>query len=392
MADSLSMRILLSFLQDQVSKPHPVPSYRFWQHYIKNGIAEAGMSYIEVPEVDWAEGLVYEEGSVALQNWQERSWQATLNYIKANRQNIDIFLSYLYPKQILAEPIEQIRKMGIPCVNFYCDSVREFKAVPAKFRIFDLIWVPEHEALSMYREVRVKHINLPMPMWVEPQLRCRTLLHEIAGVSFIGSKDILRENLFGQAIQKGLPVSVRGAGWLAHREAPVFAVNSAYQKLINQVNFVKQQGFSGLAIKGLQQLTKFPVVPVADDHIFPSPDFDEYINITQSSMVTLGINRVPTFKRTHNKPLTYSRLRDIEAPMLGACYLTEYCEGIEQLYDTDNEINVYRTVDELVQKATELLNNKEKRDKLRINGQQRALNDHAIPSSLKKIKKALFGT
>ncbi|XHR93519.1 glycosyltransferase [Mucilaginibacter sp. UC70_90] len=386
------MRILLSFLQDKVSKPHPVPSYRFWQHYIKNGIAEAGMSYIEVPEVDWAEGLVYEEGSVALQNWQERSWQATINYIKANRQNIDIFLSYLYPKQIPAEAIEQIRKMGIPCVNFYCDSVREFKAVPAKFRIFDLIWVPEHEALSMYRKARVKHINLPMPMWVEPQLRYRTLLHEIPGVSFIGSKDILRENLLGQAIQKGLPISVRGAGWLAQSAAPVFVPGSAYQKLINQVNFVKQQGFSGLAIKGLRQLTKFPVIPVADDHIFPSPDFDEYINITQSSMVTLGINRVPTFKRTHNKPLTYSRLRDIEAPMLGACYLTEYCEGIDQLYDTDNEINVYHTVDELVQKATELLNNKETRDKLRINGQQRVLNDHAIPSSLKKIKKAIFGT
>ncbi len=390
MANSFSMRILLSFLQDKVSKPHPVPSYRFWQHYIKNGIAEAGMSYVEVPEVDWAEGLVYEEGSVALQIWQERSWQATINYIKANRQNIAIFLSYLYPKQILAEAIEQIRKMGIPCVNFYCDSVREFKAVPAKFGIFDLIWVPEYEALPMYRKAKIKHINLPMPMWVEPQLRYRPLLHEIQGISFIGSKDILRENLLGQAIQKGLPVSVRGAGWLAQSAAPVFVPGSAYQKLINQVNFAKQQGFSGLAIKGLQQLTKFPVIPVADDHIYPSPDFDEYINITQSSMVTLGINRVPTFKRTHNKPLTYSRLRDIEAPMLGACYLTEYCEGIEQLYDTDNEINVYRTVDELVQKATELLSNKEKRDKLRINGQQRVLNDHAIPSSLEKIKSAIF--
>jgi len=392
LADSLSMRILLSFLQDQVSKPHPVPSYRFWQHYIKNGIAEAGMSYIEVPEVDWAEGLVYEEGSVALQNWQERSWQATINYIKVNRQNIDIFLSYLYPKQILAKAIEQIRKMGIPCVNFYCDSVREFKTVPAKFRIFDLIWVPEYEALPLYRKARVKHINLPMPMWVEPQLRCRTLLHEIPGVSFIGSKDILRENLLGQAIQKGLPVSVRGAGWLAQSAAPVFVPGSAYQKLINQVNFVKQQGGSALAIKGLQQLNKLPFIPVNDDHIFLSPDFDEYINITQHSMVTLGINRVPTFKRTHNNPLTYSRLRDIEAPMLGACYLTEYCEGIEQLYDTDNEINVYRTVEELVQKGMELLGNKEKRDKLRINGQQRVLNDHAIPSSLKKIKKAIFGT
>lgn len=386
------MRILLSFLQDQVSKPHPVPSYRFWQHYIKNGIEEAGMSYIEVPEVDWSEGLVYDEGSAALQNWQEQSWQATINYVKANRQNIDIFLTYLYPKQINTDTIAQIRKMGIPCVNFYCDNIREFKTVPAKFRIFDLIWVPEYEALAMYSKAGVKHINLPMPMWVEPELRQRTQLREQPGVSFIGSKDMLRENLLGQAIQKGLPLSVRGAGWLAQGTAPVFVPGSVYQKLINQVNFVKQQGLSGLAIKGLQQLNKLPVTPVADDHIFPSPDFGEYINITQSSMVTLGINRVPTFKRTHNKPLTYSRLRDIEAPMLGACYLTEYCEGINHFYDTDNEINVYRTVDELVQKATELLSNKEKRDKLRINGQQRALNHHAIPSSLQKIKRAIFSS
>ncbi|SEO23446.1 Glycosyl transferases group 1 [Mucilaginibacter gossypiicola] len=385
------MRILLSFLQDKVSKPHPVPSYRFWQHYIKNGIGEAGMSYIEVPEVDWAEGLVYDEGSATLQNWQERSWQATINYIKANQQNIDIFLTYLYPKQINTDAIAQIRKMGIPCVNFYCDNIREFKTVPATFRIFDLIWVPEYEALAMYNKAGVKYINLPMPMWVEPELRQYTSLHEQPGVSFIGSKDMLRENLLGQAIQKGLPLSIRGAGWLGQSTAPAFVPGSVYQKLINQVTFVKQQGFSGLAIKGLQQLNKLPIIPVADNHIFPSPDFDEYINITQRSMVTLGINRVPTFKRTHNKPLTYSRLRDIEAPMLAACYLTEYCEGIGQLYDTDNEINVYRTVDELVQKATELLNNKEKRDKLRINGQQRALHDHAIPSSLKKIKRVIFG-
>ncbi|UOE48326.1 glycosyltransferase [Mucilaginibacter sp. SMC90] len=390
MAGNTSMRILLSFLQDQVTTPHPVPSYRFWQHYIKNGIKEAGMSYIEVPEVDWAEGLVYNEGSAALQNWQERSWQATISYIKANRQNIDIFLTYLYPKQINADAIKQIRKMGIPCVNFYCDNIREFKTVPAKFSVFDLIWVPEYEALPMYRKAGVKHINLPMPMWVEPQLRHRNQFTEQPGVSFIGSKDMLRENLLGQAIQQGLPLSVRGAGWLPQHNGPAVETGSVYQKLINQVNFTKQHGLSGLAVKMQQQLNKLAVIPVSNDHIFTSPDFDEYINITQNSMVTLGINRVPTFKRTHHKPLTYSRLRDIEAPMLGACYLTEYCQGIDRLYDTDNEINVYRTVDELVQKATELLSNKEKRDKLRINGQQRALNEHSIPSSLNKIKRTIF--
>jgi len=76
--------------------------------------------------------------------------------------------------------------------------------------------------------------------------------------------------------------------------------------------------------------------------------------------------------------------------MLGACYLTEYSEGLNKLYDLDSEIWAYRTTDELVYKTKELLKNKSLRSTLRQNGQLKALGQHSVVKSLHKIKAVLF--
>lgn len=387
------MKILLSFLQDKTTEPHPIPGYRFWEFYLKNGIAEAGMECIEVPDADWAEGLLYVSGSAELQQWKDKTWQATLNYIRSNRDKIDIFLAYLYPKQIDTAAIAEIQKMGVPCVNFYCDNIREFNTAPPEFKVFDLLWVPEYEALPMYKKAGIKHLNLPMPIWVDPKFRDILTVDEQPGAAFIGSKDILREQLLSAAIQRGLHVRIGGSGWLtsgkAARVVPA-ASNSITQKLLNQVRFVQQHGINGWRVRHLNRLATTPIA-IENAYLFESPAFEEYKSITQNSMVMLGINRVPTHKKLNSNPLTYSRLRDIEAPMLGACYLTEYTEGLPYLYDLNTEIWAYKNADELVEKANILLSSKEKRMQLRHKGQQKALNEHSIPQALVVIKKNIFG-
>ena len=77
------------------------------------------------------------------------------------------------------------------------------------------------------------------------------------------------------------------------------------------------------------------------------PNDLEYVEITQQSMITLGVNRYPSFRYPLNKPDTYSRLRDLEAPMLGACYLTEWTEGLDDLYELGTEIETYKTAEEM---------------------------------------------
>ncbi|MBF0322657.1 MAG: hypothetical protein HQL62_06905, partial [Magnetococcales bacterium] len=66
------------------------------------------------------------------QQWRQQTWPRLLDALKkAHRnQSIDLFLGYLYPRHIDVQAIREIQAMGIPCVNFFCDNVREFKKIP----------------------------------------------------------------------------------------------------------------------------------------------------------------------------------------------------------------------------------------------------------------------
>src|SRR5690606_7883114 len=114
-----------------------------------------------------------------------------------------------------------------------------------------------------------------------------------------------------------------------------------------------------------------------------------YIEKTRSSMITLGVNRFPSFHFSRNKPGTYSRLRDIEAPMLGACYLTEWTAGIEQLYDIQKEILTYNNSETLYEQIQRLRKDSTLRKHIRKQGQWRALRTHSIPETLDKLLKKL---
>ncbi|WP_316759898.1 glycosyltransferase [Pedobacter aquatilis] len=383
------MKIFLSFLQDKTELPHPVPSYRFWTHYIKNGIEEAGMTWVEAPEVDWAAGLIPYENSHELDLWKDFSWSKTLAFIKKNQHKIDVFLSYLYPKQIDTHAINEIRKLGIPCINFFCDHVREYLNVPKEFMSFDLIWVPEFEAIDMYKRAKQKYVNLPMPIWISPEYRfLPSETNEI--VSFIGTKDELRNNLLGKVIAKNQPIEISGNGWINENFQNNIQIKSVVgNRFFNQIKFIQQHGITGLYVKYLRKFES-SISPIPEKYLSDMVTFKEYIRQTKESAITLGINRVQTYKSTDKYPLTYSRLRDLEAPMLGACYLTEHTKGLEQLYDIGIEIETYKSIDELIFKSAELLNNKKKRADLRKNGQFKALSNHSIPQSMEIINQQIF--
>jgi hypothetical protein len=126
-----------------------------------------------------------------------------------------------------------------------------------------------------------------------------------------------------------------------------------------------------------------------DTVLQPSPTNDEYLPLLRESAVTLGINRFPSFRHSFAHPATYSRLRDLEGPMLGACYLTENAPGLTDLFEDGVEIETYRTVDELVEKAQALRADPKRRQQLRERGQRRALTQHTIARSIETITRAL---
>jgi hypothetical protein len=377
------MKIFLSFLQGKPN--HPVPAYSFWEYYIKNGITEAGYEWAECNEVDWAEGLVYQNGGELLDSWKAYSWDKTIAYLKKNK--VDLFLSYLYPYQVDEQAIKQIQALGIPCVNYFCDNVREFTSVPKSYQPFDLHWVPEYKALSLYKKAGLNFLNLPMPVWVKPEQR--TLVYEEKyQPTFVGSIDIQRAALFQNVLKKYPHVTLRGPGWLNEKKQvqKKIKLKTKLELLQNQIDFIGKNGLKSYFYKFYNQYQK-PIIDFDFLKAFVADKaFDEaYFEVSKNAIITIGVNRYPSFRHSVLRPDTYSRLRDIEATMLGACYLTEATAGLDLLYEIDKEIKVYGDEDEMIEKIKFLIAHPEQRKKLRAQGQKKALNELGIPQSLKQI-------
>ena len=375
------MKIFLSFLQSEIQ--HQIAAYGFWAYYIKNGIKEGGHEWLECEEIDWAIGLV-PQTKQELGQWKANAWGKSIEYLKKN--NVDIFLSYLYPHQIDEQAINEIKKMGIFCVNFFCDNVRMFKTAPEEFKVFDLNWVPEYKAAGYYEKARFPFIRLPMPMWVDPKYRTIAQI-ENKKVSFIGSKDIQRQLLFEDFIKKeqNINIDIYGNAWKNESISSNPAMFSSFEVMKNQILFIKQYGLYAF----LNKLKSRSYNPELSDSlklfVKGKLDFEDYIKITRESNIIIGINRYPSFNYPLNQANTYSRLRDLEAPMLGACYLTEWTAGIDELYDIGEDIETYRTVNELIDKCQYLLKSASKRALLRKNAQNKSLKEHSIPNILQKL-------
>ncbi|MGN7986693.1 glycosyltransferase family protein [Pedobacter sp. 22226] len=375
------MKIFLSFLQSKIQ--HPIAAYSFWEYYIKNGIEETEHTWLEVDEVDWAAGLV-QKTEEEHEKWKTLTWEKTVSAIKKNHP--DIFLSYLYPQQIDIQAIYEIRRMGVYCVNFFCDHLRFFKKLPAEFKVFDLNWVPEYKAIQLYQKAKQHYLHLPMPMWVDPKYR-NMPDHENERISFIGSKDIQRHLFFEKLINisPSIDLDIYGSGWNDEARMPNFKRQSVVEKIKNQFQFLRRNGLNPYLNKLKQSKLHPQTSKELQQLIQGKPDFENYVKITRESKVTLGINRYPSFNFPLHQPDTYSRLRDIEAPMLGACYLTEWTEGLDKLYDLKDDISTYRTAEELIEQINELSKSSSRRALLRKNAQHQALSQHSIAATIKKI-------
>lgn len=383
----MNINIYLSCLQSL--HEYNIPSFSFWEVYFKKGIEEGGYTWCETPQVDWAKGLTLSRKD-EIERWKVETWELVISDIKSKltKSKIDIFLCYLYPQQIDDSSIKTIQNLGIPCVNFFCDNIRDFTRVPNEFKIFDLIWVPELSAIPMYKKEHIKCIHLPMPMWINKK-SIYFKQEESESIIFIGSKCILRANLLYDAINLGLDMVIRGEGWeitsstLSNKQPS----RSFYKQVKNQFETLSKGGIAALYQKIHRRLYPpfDPPLEFFKKFVRPKPNFEDYNKLTRNSKICIGINRVDTLRNPLKKPLAYSRLRDIEAPMLGACYLTEWTEDIEAFYEIGKEIETYKSADELVQKVNWLSNDVQKRNSIRTFGQKRALNNHCVKKSIEII-------
>ena len=386
---SKPLRAFLCCQQDL--RLHSVPAYRFWASIFRSALAEAGHVCLEAPGCDWAEGLL-PRAPEDHARWKQLTWDRAFSWLvqEHRRKPVDLFLSYLYPGQVEPSAVGQIRDLGIPCVNFFCDNVRLFRKIPDAFRAFDLNWVPEVRGCELYERAGFPFLFAPMPCWVERRFRSAPAA-ETLPTTFVGTRDEQRERLFSEAIRLGLSIDLRGTGWAGEPEAAEAALGrTGLSLLANQVRFIRSQGWGAFFRKARN--TVFPAVPIDFDFrpwVRERCNPDSYWQVLRESVVCVGVNRYPSLRYPASRPDTYSRLRDLEGPMVGSAYVTEDAPELASLYDVGNEIEVYRNPAELVEKVKQLQRDPARRRLMRRSAQRRALADHTIEKTLDKITSRL---
>src|SRR5262249_17824263 len=86
-----------------------------------------------------------------------------LDEVRQARQRgpVHLFLSYFYNAHFDPAGFDELRRLGIPSINFYCNSIHQFALVGAIAAKADFSWHPEGDARQSYlsagaRPVRVQ--------------------------------------------------------------------------------------------------------------------------------------------------------------------------------------------------------------------------------------------
>ena len=84
-------------------------------------------------------------------------------------------------------------------------------------------------------------------------------------------------------------------------------------------------------------------------------------------------------------------LRMFEATGVGSCLITEHSDNIRKLFEPEVEVLTYRSKEELLDIACDLMKNDERGVNVATRGQKRTLKDHTLERMWQDIRPAFEG-
>jgi len=310
---------------------------------------------------------------------------------------IDLFFSYLTDACIIPEAIDEIRKMGIKTVNWYCNGsyllhlVEEISPhydwclCPEKFRLKDYIAMG---ARPIYcQEAANPNIYKPYDLPVEfdvtfvgqaygdrPAYIKYLLDHEI-DVRVWGWRwqNFSREEVAGNRFHPlGRPIRIAKvlltpAGWRA-----------VGRRLINLFG-----ASSDKTAKGCSEGVTLPASILGG--ILSD---EEMIRMYSRSKINIGFSTCGNTHETERRILQV-RLRDFEVPMSGGFYMVEYMEELKEFFEVGKELVCYQDKNDLAEKIRYYLRHDSEREKIRQAGYRRATCEHTWQKRFRKVFKEI---
>jgi spore maturation protein CgeB len=303
---------------------------------------------------------------------------------------IDLFYGYFYSSVVYPETVDAIRRHGIPTVNFSCNNEHQFDLLEEIAPRFDLCVVPEQAAVEKFRAVGARPVRIQLA--ANPDVYRPYPEPRVFDVTFVGQRYADRAEFMCHLYRNGIRVRAWGAGWQT-RKRPRLATFRAALALVEDE---RQDG----VVRLLRRRPADMFEPAGPDAVDPGIEREvaafggprllqrDLIRTFSRSRISLGF---ATAGNSHRGPrrLTHLRLREFEAPMSGALYLTERQPELEEYFRIGEEVLCYEDRDDLLDQARHYLAHPEQAERVRRAGRQRALRDHTWQHRFRELFAAL---
>lgn len=300
-----------------------------------------------------------------------------------SHSDYNLFLTCVDQDWIKKETIDEIRRMGFPTCLICWDNLE----LPYKHReiapAFDIVWLTSNETYNLFEQWGCRKI-LFMPYAGNPYMFKPISSGKIIDrVGFIGTPYGSRTNILNELIEAEIPCSVYSDSLFSS------GYNSSLGKkkdVMIQDLFVKFSRYLRFPI-GRQVLlstiiNRFKPQQSLNTH---SPYIQTERSVSDEMMqklysefaISLNISEL---RDTYvlKRPIPKIHLRAFEIPMCGGLQLTSFNSEIAEYFEEGKEIVLYRSKDEMIDKARFYLNEKNEAliKQIKYSARLRAEHDH----------------
>jgi spore maturation protein CgeB len=304
-----------------------------------------------------------------------------------NIRPFDSFFAYLMDGMVEPDVIDEIRRTGIPTLNFSCNNTHQFHLIKELSPRFDYNLHSEKDAAQKFREINANPVWFPMaanPKYYHPYDVLRTI-----DVSFVGQCYAKRPYYVWHLLKNKIDIHVYGPGWVPKSDKAMLRSGVRWAR---RTKLVLKALTSLSSQKRYETSTHLMDIDLRDylrkefkANLHDTISDDEMVRKYSQSKVSLGFLEV--FDNHNPAALTkqHLHLREFEAPMSGALYCTGYTDELAEMYEPDKEVLVYRNEYELTDKVRFYLSHPEQAERVRQAGHRRALENHTYQSRFQKL-------
>ena len=344
------------------------------------------------PLVDQGHDVVLfsvEEGRLAMQKRDEAGRKAfgakLLDTFRREhaRKPFQLFFAYLMDGMVEPEMIDEIRAAGVIATNFSCNNTHQFDLVDTISPHFDLNLHSEGDAGEKFRAIGARPFWWPMssnPKYFKPM----DVPRDVA-VSFVGASYGLRSRYVAHLLEHGVDVQAFGPGWRWGARTPFRATAAHYVHLWRALTATTPRArASASAILADLDFRRELAARFPNNVHDPVSD-DDLVRLYSRSAISLGVLEVHEHHDPSRPVARHLHLREFEAPMSGALYVTGYMPELETMFEPDREVVTYRNEAELLAKVTRLLREPAEAEAIRVAGRKRALAEHTPQVRFEKL-------